>query len=95
MSTSNRTNGFSIIEGVIVVVFVGIVVVLGLTFYNMSIKQDTASDSTSSTAESITATPIPEINTANDLDKVTSDLDALDFTDNEDATLLEQQDTAF
>lgn len=95
MSTSRRTNGFSIIEGVIIVVFVGIIAALGLTFYNVATKQDDSSEVTSSTAESITATPVPEVNSASDLDEVTTDLDALDFTDSEDATLLEQQNAAF
>lgn len=94
MHSSHRTSGFSIIEGVIIVVFVGIIAALGLTFYNVATNKS-ASDTTASSAESIKATPVPDINSTDDLDTVTSDLDTLDTADSEDATLLEEQDAAF
>lgn len=90
-----RNRGFSIIESVIIIVVVGIVGVLGVTFYNLATKKTASSNTTSATAESIKATPIPEVNATSDLDTVTSDLDKLDLTDTEDANLLNEQNAAF
>lgn len=98
MKTTYTSPGFTIVEGIIIFIVVGLVAVLGLTFYNTATKQTastTAPVTTQSTAETIKATPVPAVNTTTDLDKATTDLNSLDLTDSQDATQLDQQESGF
>jgi hypothetical protein len=82
---NKHTVGFSVIEAVIIVVIVGVVVVLGLTFYN-ALTQQTESNIVVTTDDTV-----PVIESINDLDTVSNDLDKLDIDDTDDAVVLEEQ----
>jgi flagellar basal body-associated protein FliL len=91
MHTSHTSRGFSIVEGILIFVILGIVVALGVTFYNVASKK-TASTDSSQTSDAAT---VPAVTSTSDLDTVTTDLDSLDIDDADDATTLESQQAAF
>lgn len=86
-----KTNGFSIIELVIILVVIGIVGGLGYVFYNRITQP--AKDGVASSSQQ--ATPLKSIDTAADLDKASSQLDSIDVSDSQDINSLDSQAANF
>lgn len=85
-----KTRGFTIVEAVIVVVFAAIVSALGFVAYNQFVKPKVATTQTTTAASTVTT-----VKSAADLDKVSSDLQAIDLTDSADTSLLDTQASSF
>ena len=85
-----KTRGFTIVEAVIVVVFAAIVSTLGFVAYNQFVKPKVATTQTSTAPATVTT-----VKSASDLDKVSSDLQAIDLTDSTDTSLLDTQASSF
>ena len=85
-----KTRGFTIVEAVIVVVFAAIVSTLGFVAYNQFVKPKVATTQTTTAASTVTT-----VKSAADLDKVSSDLQAIDLTDSADTSLLDTQASSF
>ena len=85
-----KTRGFTIVEAVIVVVFAAIVSTLGFVAYNQFVKPKVATTQTTTAASTVTA-----VKSVADLDKVSSDLQAIDLTDSTDTSLLDTQASSF
>lgn len=86
-----KTNGFSIIELVIILVVVGIIGGLGYVFYNR-ITQPAQSDVAGSSEQ---AASLKSIDTTADLDKASSQLDSIDVSDSQDVNSLDSQEANF
>ncbi|MFY9228102.1 MAG: hypothetical protein WAO28_02135 [Candidatus Microsaccharimonas sp.] len=86
------SRGFTIIEAVIIVVFVAILSLLGLVAYNQffGTKTTTTADSSTTTTETVT-----KVESTSDLDKATTDLDSIDLTDSDDTTTLDSETADF
>ena len=86
-----KNRGFTIVEALIIVVVVAIITALGLTAYHSFTKQQVA------TTQTTTAAPatVTEVKTASDLDKASSDLQALDLTDSSDTSTIDSQTSGF
>ena len=82
------SRGFTIIEAVIIVVFVAILSLLGLVAYNQFFAPKTTTTADSSTAAPETVT---KVESTSDLDKATADLENIDLTDSSDTTTLDSQ----
>ena len=85
-----KTRGFTIVEAIIVVVFAAIVSTLGFVAYNQFVKPKVATTQTTTAASTVTT-----VKSAADLDKVSSDLQAIDLTDSADTSLLDTQASSF
>lgn len=85
-----KRRGFTVIEAVIIVVVVAILTTLGFVAYNQFMKPKAADTQTTAAPATVT-----EVKSTADLDKVTSDLDALDLTDTDDTTALDAQTQNF
>lgn len=92
----NKRNGFSIIEGIIIVVIVAIIVSLGLVFYNNYIaKKDTATTQQESQTADADQTEPTQISSSSDLDTAATQLDQLDIEDTDDVSTLDSETEAF
>jgi Tfp pilus assembly protein PilV len=100
MSSFMKKQGFSLVEGVIIVGVVGVIGLLGYTFYSQMQKQ-TASKTASTTQvskQSPTATDVPampQINSAADLTQAVTAMDSSQLGDDTDITQLDSQSAAF
>lgn len=88
------SRGFTIIEAVIIVVFVAILSLLGLVAYNQFFGSKTA---TTANTDSNTTAPetVTKVESTSDLDKATADLDNIDLTDSDDTTTLDSETADF
>jgi len=82
--------GFTIVEALIIVVVVAIITTLGFTAYHQFNKQNVATSQATAAPTTVT-----EVKTASDLDKATSDLQAIDLTDSSDTSTLDTQSSSF
>ena len=85
-----KNRGFTIVEALIIVVFAAIVSTLGFVAYNQFVKPKVATTQTATTPATIT-----KVKSVSDLDKVSSDLQAIDLTDASDTSLLDTQASSF
>lgn len=88
MKTS-RSRGFTIVEALVIVVIVGVITAVGLTFYN-SVTKNAKTDTTSSD-QAILDSPTPEVTSTKDLTTVSDELDKLDIDDTSDTAQLDEQ----
>jgi Tfp pilus assembly protein PilE len=82
--------GFTIVEALIIVVVVALLTALGFVAYNQFIKPK--ADTSQTTAAPTTVTTVES---TSDLDKASSDLDAIDLTDASDTTTIDSQTSGF
>lgn len=85
------TQGFGIVEAIIIVVVAAVLAVVGLTFYN---NMTARTVDTQTTAETINV-PAATIETTADLNAVTTELDQIDMEDPNDSSALDEQQAAF
>jgi len=85
------TQGFGIVEAIIIVVVAAVLAVVGLTFYN---NMTARTVDTQTTAETINV-PAATIETTADLNTVTAELDQIDMEDPNDSSALDEQQAAF
>jgi len=71
MKLGKPQNGFSLIELVIILMALGVVVLAGIKVYGLRTNSQSGQNSTAA----VSATNIPTINSASDLDKVNQTLD--------------------
>lgn len=86
MSSTQTNRGFTIVEGVMIFIALAIVAALGFALYNTLTKKSPSKQSSQE---------IPTVNSTQDLDKVTTDLDNIDVTSADEATELNEQQTSF
>lgn len=91
--TSLRTQGFSPVEAILILIGVAVITTLGLVFYKHFVNPDTQTASTTS-ATSLTA-PVTSIKTTADLDKASTALDGLDINDTKDTATITSQAAGF
>lgn len=94
MKSRTNQSGFSIIEIAVVVVLVGIVALLGYTFYNRQNSNPVADTATATQSAVATDVPVaPAVKSTGDLDAALAILDQTNpaGSNNADATLLDSQ----
>ncbi len=94
MSSTQTSRGFTIVEGVMIFIALAIVAALGFALYNTLTKKSPSAQS-SQEIKKESQQNIPTVNSAQDLDKVTTDLDKIDVTSADEATELNEQQTSF
>lgn len=101
MKLRANQSGFSAVELVIILVFVGALAFVGNTVYNRQQDKKTADNTSQQAAdESATATDVrsaPEIKSTDDLDKASATLNQIDpdGSNNTDASQLDRELSAF
>lgn len=81
----NKRQGFTIVEIVIIIAVIAIVAAIGYMAYtNLGAKTDTEPAANTSSSSSETSKPVT-VESTSDLDKVSSDLDALPIDDSDSA----------
>jgi Tfp pilus assembly major pilin PilA len=81
-----KNRGFTIVEALLIVVVVAIITTLGFVAYNQFIKPKLAQTQTTAAPTSVTS-----VKSVSDLDKASSDLQAIDLTDSSDTKTLDTQ----
>jgi Tfp pilus assembly protein PilE len=81
-----KNRGFTIVEALLIVVVVAIITTLGFVAYGQFIKPKLAQTQTTAVPTSVTS-----VKSVSDLDKASSDLQAIDLTDSSDTKTLDTQ----
>ena len=83
-----KKRGFTIVEAILILAILGIIGALGYTAYTHFVakKPTTTTPPVTTTQQSATT-----VSSASDLDKATSDLNALDLTDSSETTTIDSQ----
>lgn len=91
----NKRKGFSIIEGIIIVVVVAIIVSLGLVFYNNYVAKKDATTTEQESQVDVTQDEPTQISSSSDLDTAADQLDQLDIEDTDDVSTLDAETEDF
>lgn len=94
MNAIRSNRGFTIVEGAIIFIGLSLVAGLGFAFYNVATKNSATAESSQDMNQD-SQPAVPTIDSTQDLDAASSDLDTMDVAGEDEATQLEAQQAAF
>lgn len=91
-----KNQGFSLVEGIIIVIVVVVIGALGVVGYNAWKKNGTTQQATTNTTSKTTTAQVPDVKSTGDLDTVTKTLDNTNLSSaTTDAQQLSTQSSGF